>query len=567
MASQSIRQTTDTRADAWPLAWWEWLLLIAGLATFFLQVYLSAPQKSAIFDEQYHLAAGYSYLRTGDFRLATNHPPLMGMIAGLSLLPDNEIALPMDSEAWETGDRFRFSDLFLWESNDNARDLLNRARVPIMLVGLLLLLAVFAMSRQFFGPVGSWLVFVLAVFDPNLLAHSRFVTTDLGLTCFLFIAIWQLWRWLDRGRWYSLLLSGIFVGLAMTAKYTGLLFWPAALLIVLLYPIGTGPAEGHSTTQELGRRLLGLVGIGVASLIVVWAVYGFDFGGTDLPLKLPLPAPFYWQNLYNTYFRIVGLVGARLDFFMGEASAEGWPAYFPVALGVKTPLPTLLLSLSGLALLLIHGLWRRQVMFWALPLVFLVLGLSGILTIGYRHMLPTIPFVLVWAGNTSMWAQTLKERKRTIGLATQALLVLWLAVSTLRFFPHYESFFNELAGPWTHWSNILVDSNLDWGQDLPALREVMDEQGIERVNLAYFGKAVPEHYGVSYSPLPSYLRFVEGIELSAYNPHSPEPGWYAISATSLRLGLMQPESVDLYTFFRDRRAGCACRILNLPVQR
>ncbi len=505
------------------MKWWEWLLLLAGLATFFLQVYLSAPQKSAIFDEQYHLTAGFSYLRTGDFRLATNHPPLMGMIAGLPLLADKEIALPTETEAWETGDRFRFSDLFLWESNDNASDLLSRARIPIMLVGLLLLLAIFAMSRQFFGPAAGWTVFVLAVFDPNLLAHSRFITTDLGLTCFLFIAIWQLWRWLDRGKWYSLLLSGVFVGLAMTAKYTALLFWPTALLIILLYPLDTGPTEGSGTMRKLGHRLLGLVGIGVAALVVVWAVYSFDFGSADLPLKLPLPAPFYWQNLYGTYFRIVGLVGARLDFFMGEASATGWPAYFPVALGVKTPLPTLLLSFSGLALLLIHGQWRRQVLFWALPLIFLVLGLSGILTIGYRHMLPAIPFVLLWAGNAFTWALRLSGRKRTVGLAAQALLVLWLAVSTLRFFPHYESFFNELAGHWTNWSNILVDSNLDWGQDLPALRQVMDEQGIERVNLAYFGKAVPEHYGVSYSPLPSYLRFVEGIELSAYNPHSPEP--------------------------------------------
>ena len=252
---------------------------------------------------------------------------------------------------------------------------------------------------------------------------------------------------------------------------------------------------------------------------------------------------------------------------MGEASAEGWPAYFPVALGVKTPLPTLLFALSGLVILLVRGQWRRQVMLWALPLVFLAMGLSGILTIGYRHMLPAIPFLLMWAGNTMTWTLSLTARKRTAGLAVQGLLVAWLVVGTLRIYPHYESFFNEIAGDWTNWSNILVDSNLDWGQDLPALRDVMDERGIKRVNLAYFGKAVPEQYGVRYSPLPSYLRFVEGIELSAYNPYSPEPGWYAVSATSLRLGLMQPESVDLYAFFRDlepdARAGYSIYLYNV----
>ncbi|NJN83130.1 MAG: hypothetical protein HC802_13155 [Caldilineaceae bacterium] len=131
------------------------------------------------------------------------------------------------------------------------------------------------------------------------------------------------------------------------------------------------------------------------------------------------------------------------------------------------------------------------------------------------------------------------------------VLLLWLAISAGRIYPNQESFFNELAGNWTNWSKILVDSNLDWGQDLPALRQVMEERGIERVNLAYFGKGVPERYGVQYAPLPGYLRFIEGVELNAYNPYTPEPGWYAISATSLRLGLMQTESVDLYAYFRD----------------
>jgi len=85
------------------------------------------------------------------------------------------------------------------------------------------------------------------------------------------------------------------------------------------------------------------------------------------------------------------------------------------------------------------------------------------------------------------------------------------------------------------------------------LRQVMDQMGIAEVNLAYFGKAVPEKYGVRYRPLPGYLRFVDGVELNAYNPYQPEPGWYAISASELRLGLFQPENVNLYAYFRDKR--------------
>jgi len=155
--------------------------------------------------------------------------------------------------------------------------------------------------------------------------------------------------------------------------------------------------------------------------------------------------------------------------------------------------------------------------------------------------------------------------------------MFWFMVSVLRVYPHQEAYFNELAGDWPQWSNYLVDSNLDWGQDLPALHDWLAEHGVERINLAYFGKAVPEAYGLQYQPLPSYLRFVEGVELNAYNPITPEPGWYAISATSLRLGLLQPANVDLYAFFRAQqpvgRAGYSIYLYevrypaDLPVER
>lgn len=377
----------------WPLTWWEWLLLFFAVAIFLGQTYFSAQQKSAIFDEQYHLAAGYSYLRTGDTRMATNHPPLMGTLAALPLLNDGGIILPVDHPSWETADRFLFSDVFLWERNENASDLVGRARLPIMLIGLFLLFGIFAFARQLFGAIAGWLVFILALFDPNLLAHSRFITTDLGLTCFLFLATWQLWRFLDKRRWYHLVMSGFFAGLAMSAKYTGLLFWPSMLLVLALYP------AKNELSVTVKARMVALLASGFVAVATLWIIYGFEIRALDtLPVGVPVPAASYWENLYNTFFRITGLVGARLDFFLGEASNEGWRSYFPVALSVKTPLPTLILTLAGLVLLLARGQWRRQVMLWALPLLFLLLGFSGILTIGYRHMLPALPFLLMWAG-------------------------------------------------------------------------------------------------------------------------------------------------------------------------
>jgi len=541
------------------LPWWQWLLLLAALGLFAAQAGWSSTLKSAAFDEQYHLTAGYSYLRTGDFRLATNHPPLAGLLAALPLVGDSTIQLPTDHPSWESGDRFLFSDIFLWESGNDAQSMLLRARWVVTLLGVLLAAALFFAARQMIGVRAAWLALLLTVFEPNLIAHSRFVTTDLALTLFIFLASWSWWRWLVQARGQFVLLAGIFAGLAMGTKYNGVLVWGVIGLALLIQPLTPGGATWR-------QRWLGIAAAGIAALGVLWLLFRLTVGSvTFLSAWLPLPAPHYWQWFWNTVFRILDLQGARVDFFLGEATNRYWWNYFFVAAGVKLPLIELLLAFVGLALLVCDRAMRRLCVLWLLPVLLLLLGMTEVLNIGFRHMLAGIPFVLLLSGYAAGAMPGFHARPwRTAVVA--AGISIWLTVDTARIAPHYESYFNALAGPWQNWSNILVDSNLDWGQDLMALRQVMDEQGIDSVNLAYFGKAVPEAYGVRYRPLPSYLRFMEGREIAAYNPYTPEPGWYAISATALRTGTMAPETVDLYKIFRSRtpdaRAGYSIYLYN-----
>lgn len=562
------------------LTWWQWLLLAAGLLIFAAQSAWSSTHKSAAFDEQYHLAAGYAYLRTGDFRLATNHPPLAGWLASLPLLGDATITLPTDHPAWENHDRFLFSDIFMWESGNDAQSMLLRARMMMTLLGVALAASIFFAARALLGAKAGWLALLLASFEPNLIAHSRFVTTDLPLTLFILLAVWCWRRWLVQARWRDALLAGVFAGLAMGAKYNGALVWAIIGLATLLQPAPSRRRDGESQRPARNKeseassggagwsqRLAGLAAAMMAAGAVLWALYRFTVGPVDfLPGNLPLPAPYYWQWLWNTVVRIVDLQGARVDFFMGEASNHYWWHYFFVAAGVKLPLPVLLLSLTGFALLVRDRSLRRLSVLWLPPALLLLLGATQVLNIGFRHMLPAIPFLLLLGANVAEGVPWLTARPQRAAVAA-ALLAAWLVFDVVRIAPHYESFFNQLAGPWQNWSNLLVDSNLDWGQDLIELRRVMDERGIETVNLAYFGKAAPEAYGVRYRPLPSYLRFMEGREIAAYNPYTPEPGWYAISATALRTGIMTPETVDLYKVFRslapDARAGYSIYLYHL----
>ena len=246
------------------MALWEWGLLLVLVGVFGAQALLASAQKSAAFDEQYHLTAGYAYLRTGDFRLATTHPPLAGMIAGLPLLLRGDINLPLDNPLWEQGNRYDFSDVFLWQANADPQGILEQARVGITVLGVLLLLGLFFWGRRLLGAAGGWLVLVLAAFDPNLIANSRIISTDLPLTALFVLAAWRLWCWLEDGRWYDLLLAGMLGGLTMAAKYNGLLFWPVAGLAALLY---LPPADGlRIATRSWWQRLLGVVGAGRRSV-------------------------------------------------------------------------------------------------------------------------------------------------------------------------------------------------------------------------------------------------------------------------------------------------------------
>lgn len=518
------------------MRFWEWILLVLCLILFAAQAAFSASTKSATFDEEYHITRGYAYLRTGDFRMSFSHPPLVNAWSSLPLLWFPEINLPLDHQSWEDGNLLQFADEFLWRANENPGEIVAAARLPVIALGLLLIVTMFWWTRMLAGASASALVLILATFDPNLLANSRLATNDLGLTCFLLLAIWRLWCWLERPSRMNIILAGLFAGATMATKYSGLMVWPIIFFIMLIYP-------GYTH-----RRLIVLASMGIVACILLWAVYLFDFG--PLPgsvWSIPIPAPFYISNLWGTFvdFEVV----SRPAFLLGQVSDHGWWYYFPVALAVKNAVPLLVLSALGIYPLLRLLGPRRASVLWLPFLFFLALGMSGRLSIGYRHILPGIPFLIIIASYTILWREILGAGRRLV-VPIVVILLFWYVAGTVNLFPHYEAFFNELAGGPANGHRILVDSNLDWGQDLPALKQLMEEQGLERVNLSYFGTAVPEQHGINYQPLPSFPRFLKGREAQAYNPYTPPPGWYAISATSLRLGLYL-QNRDLYAFFRD----------------
>jgi hypothetical protein len=579
--------------------WWQWALAAGLLLAFAAQAALGSPHNSAAFDEEYHLAAGYVYLRTGDPRLSTEHPPLVNAWNALPLLL-LDLDLPLDSPAWRNATTDDFGDAFLWQANpQQAVQIVLLGRLPIIALGLVLGAVVFRWTREMFGVKAGLLALALYAFDPNLIAHSRLSTTDLGLAAWMTIALWRLWAWLERPSAQNLVWTGAAAGAAMATKFTGLTLAPVFALVAALYPgpkrvSGLGfqgfklnlrppifkvePMRASLLTKDegngvvrlepetlnlkretsfglLARRALALLLAALVALLVVWAVYGFELRGG-------LPAATYWHGLRKIWSEYS--LGYP-TFLLGRLSRTSWWYYFPLAFALKTPLPTLVFFAVGAAALLWRGRWRAALPVLIPPTFLMLAALFSPLAIGYRHILPILPFVIVTAGAGINGQLLIVNRQLLMGkLArlvlhfTFCVLIVWHVIGAVRIFPHHLSYFNELAGPSSNWHNLLVDSNLDWGQDLIALRQLMDSRGIEHVRLAYFGTAMPEAYGIRYTPLPGFLRFLFGSEVDAYNPYTPEPGWYAISATSLHLGLVY-RYVDLYAYFRDKmpvaRAG------------
>jgi 4-amino-4-deoxy-L-arabinose transferase-like glycosyltransferase len=517
-------------------------LAIALLILFFGLALTSATQKSPTMDEQNHIARGAAYLGTGDSRLSIEHPPLINVLSALPAHALLDLHLPLDTIWWEASEWYHFADLFLWETNPNAEQIVFLARLPVIGLGLVLAALVFRWASARFGPWGGLLAAAFCGLDPNILAHARLSTTDVGGTLFAFLAAYALWKALRQPPIYWVLWTGLAMGLAFSAKLSALLFGPILALTVLLDGLLDRPGR---TRRLLGRTVL-MLSIGLVGLLVVWATYSFQVGPLEVEKRtINVPAPPYVQGIMAI---LDSAAGGRPGYLMGQISTEGWWYYFPVAFAVKTPLTTLVGLLIATGMMLRRPA-RDDLLILVPPLLFFLVSTTARLNLGYRHLLPALPFLAVHIGRIAPpTSGSLPSASRVARYLPIALVAL--AFSTLSIYPHFLAYFNLIGGgPQNGW-HILVDSNIDWGQDLKELRNWMESEEIEHIRLSWFGSARPEAYGISYDLLPGVPHGFFTHSDPAFNREQPEPGVYVISVTNL-VGAIFPDH-DLFAWFRAR---------------
>jgi hypothetical protein len=547
------------------------ILVLVLLCAIFIQATGSAARTSITIDEGLHITSGYTILRTGDFRLVEEHPPVVKVWAALPLLSIPDLPDPRTLRAWDQAAEptteslplLQMTQQFLYPYRPIDR-LVFAARVPVALLAVLLGAVVFRWGADLWGRNGGLLALFFLAFDPNIIAHAAVTGTDLGAACFITLALFTLARFLRRPTLPRLVLAGVALGLAQGAKLSAVMLLPATLLLgVLGLP---------------WRRLpLLLLIIGIAGL-VFWGVYGFELG--SIPgVPFPVPAASHsipWQRLREH------MAEGHAAFLLGENSSRGWWYYFPVAFGLKTPLPTLILLVVAATTAMTSRRRLRNNPFQPLrrslldegcvllfPLVYGTSSLFSPLNIGYRHLLPILPLLFVFLARITncqprITSQVSRFTFRPLRITHYALLI-WYLIGTLRIFPHYLAYFNELAGgPDGGW-RYLADSNTDWGQAYKDLAQFQQEQGIGTVRLSAFIFYDPAIYGVAFEPLTPMRGDTPAVFPSRFNP---PPGDYVISATTLDgIPMVDPE---MYDWFRkrepDAKIGYALFYYRVPSQ-
>lgn len=644
-------------------------IVAALLLSFFALVLGNIFSTSETIDESTHLAAGYTYLTTHDYRLNPEHPPLLKMIAALPIagrvwpadfrtpevedVHKGDVALRLLAQEWglallDQVPHYAFAHhLFYPFSHDalarlgasdpkeirgtaevrrgdylnDPESLFRRARTAAALFGLLLGAIVFAWAQELFGWRGSVFALVLFAFEPNLIAHAGLVTTDVAVSAFFTATIYFLWRASRSLTLANALGFALAFALAMTSKFSAMLLLPIVAVLLARQVLIATTWEGRWTLDTRARKLAGAVVLTVAAGVVTWAtiwgLYGFRYDSVADPAREAIgeSAALAQSSRVDVVLRATGLpvdghppladrvqqtaafdalrdqyrdlppLGAlraaersatpdfigktilfaarhhllpeaylygfaylrsssfyRQSYLNGQYSSQGFPDYFLWTTLFKTPIPTLI----AMALALIAVLRRRGDRAFLLvpPLIYVGVAVGSAIDIGHRHLLPALAFLLVACGAVA------PKRRLLAACAVIAIAALFAFAPPWRpapLFGHHLAYFNELAGGPRNGYEHLADSNLDWGQDLPALERWLETNHVtEPVTLVYFGDADPRFRGIRH----------KNMGIFAYEPQDELPvgtQYVAISANEY-VGVLEKATRSAW---RERLRGAA----------
>lgn len=525
------------------------IIAAALLLAFWTQAAGNLYEQSPVVDEPTHIARAQAYWRTGDFRLQRGHPPLIHALSGLAIQLEPGLPSPADLAGWDDTDRMSVARNFLWTPGRAADRIIFLARLPVLMLALILGALLFRWANQRLGQRPALVALLLFAFDPNLLAHSVLITTDMVATVLIFLAAYMLDRWmLGFSRTQSLrrntaaaIGAGVALGLALTSKFSAVILGPVVVVMAGLI----------AWRRRAWRSLLAALAImGMCAALVICLVYGFEFGTLEAG-GMQVPAPSFWRGLLAIEAHNEA---GHPAFLFGHISPQGWWYYFIAAFLLKTPLPTLLLLAASLLLFVVrrsslvtrHSSLAMSPIWIILPGLYFLASLHTSINVGYRHVLPLVPFVILLAaaGIPNLKYPIPPSRAAHVLRIAYYVLFGWYLIGAVLIYPYHLAFFNELIGGPDGGYRALVDSNLDWGQDVRRLKRYLDANNIQEPYLTLFAGSPPEYYGINTRPLPGPYQSPTDFDFSRMQP---APGIYVIGASNLQgLRMHDPDTYDAF---------------------
>jgi hypothetical protein len=515
----------------------------------------AALRESLTVDEVAHLGAGVSYLQKFDMRMNQEHPPLPKILAAIPLVIRG-VRADYSDVSWTFSERLFGNMMGEWPWGHSLALRWNDpyatvawARLPMLLLTLLMGLCVYRYAARFGGPWGGLLCLAAYVSTPAFLVFGPLILTDIPVTLFSLLTLWsfaEMWRAPSR---HTMIVFGLFFAAALLSKFSAgllLLGFFGFRLSLRIAPLAGTPLE--KAELRVWRKLRGRFmwkGIFVAALTVYAVCLAFSWNQpTDLlqalghnpaslglrRLLLPL-----WDYFGGTFFVLAG--STRPTFILGHAYTHGVWFYFPVLFLLKSTLAFLLM----LVLSAIVGLVARRKLapnsiipqaralqwraVWVFLLVFTFACILSPMSISIRHFTMPILLLILMMAPVPRALLLLREKFRAATAITAgafALLAVISIVTMIRTYPFLMPFVNHL-GLGRPAYTLVNDSNLDWNQALPEAARFVRERGLSHALLDEYGFTDPQVY-------------VPGAEFwNCQKPAPTDAGQWAIVSASMIL--------------------------------
>ena len=488
---------------------------------------LVVHRESLTFDEGNHMFAGYMMWHTGDYGLNPEHPPLVKLLATIPMLGRPLWVPPLKGRFFKEEAYLDGRD-WLARNDGDRNQLVFQMRLAVGLLALAFSIVVFFAARDLFGDWTALGALALVAFDPNILAHSALVTTDVGVSLFFLLSTWAFYRYVRRPSWTRLILAALAAGLLLATKHSGILFAPMMVLLIACEVVAAQKGARLRTAARLSGAFCVIVVLGV---VVLWSFYGFRYAARPNGLAMGTTIAKYVEPLGPRTAAIVnGMARLHLlpeSYLIGMVDVKlvsiGYPAflfntnyshgvwwYFPSVIAIKTTLGLLaLLALTLFAIATRKLRWGRELTFLLVPALFyLFIAMISNMNIGARHLLPFYAYCFILAGAGAAALATQSRR----WLVLCSVLLAAHIFSSLINFPNYIPYANEAWSGAANSHTLLSDASVDWAQQLFQVKAWQDRHPGEECWFAYFAnpEVQPETYGIRCHHLPTLDMYWSG---------------------------------------------------------